>query len=55
MPKWSSMYPSNVYWERSTRMGYTTDFCNVTFSNVDDGADFGVADAARGIAPHLCI
>lgn len=56
MPKWDSIYVSNVYWERSPRRGYTTDFCNVTIDKVDAaGADFGSAGTARGIAPHLCI
>ena len=55
MPKWTSDYASNVYWERSPCSRRGTDFCNVTISNVDAGADYGSAGAARGIAPHLCI
>lgn len=52
MPKWSSSYVSNRYWERSPRSGYTSGFCAV---NADGSAGYGSASNAYGVAPCLCI
>lgn len=52
MPKWTSSYVSNIYWERSPRSGYTTRFCFVT---IDGSADHDEAIVVRGLAPCLCI
>lgn len=52
MPKWSSSYVSNVYWERSPSSGKAGSFCRV------DGIGDTARDDARtayGIAPNFCI
>ena len=52
MPKWSSSYVSNIYWERSPYSGNTTYFCIVHF---DGSAFYRSAGSAYGLAPGLCI
>lgn len=52
MPKWNLSYVSNVYWERSPRSGYSTDFCGVDYGG-NAGGD--PASKAYGFAPCLCI
>ena len=52
MPKWSSSYVSHIYWERSPCSGNSTSFCTVSYYG---GAGATNADAARGVAPCLCI
>ena len=52
MPKWSSSYVSNIYWERSPYSGNTNAFCRVYNTG---GAYSANADNARGVAPCLCI
>ena len=52
MPKWASLYPSNVYWERSPRSGNASLFCAVGNSG-NAGVDF--ANGANGVATCLCI
>ena len=52
MPKWSSSYVSNRYWERSPGSGGSTGFC---FVNYGGGASLNGANGAIGVAPCLCI
>ena len=52
MPKWTSSYVTNKYWERSPSGGYSTYFCIV---NIGDTADYNGASNACGVAPCLCI
>ena len=53
MPKWNSSCASNVYWERSPRIGNTINFCSMFY---DGHADTGnSASIAYGVAPCLCI
>lgn len=52
MPKWSSSDVSHVYWERSPYSGDSAHFCIVNSSGT---AYNNGADAARGVAPCLCI
>lgn len=54
MPKWSSSYVSNIYWERSpfSFTGNAGAFCNV---NDGGNANASSANNAYGVAPCLCI
>lgn len=54
MPKWDYSFYSNIYWERSPRIGnaYSSDFCIV---NGYGGKSYNDAKRANGIAPCLCI
>lgn len=52
MPKWSSSYVSQRYFERSPRSWNTNDFCLV---NTGGGADYAAASGVNGVATCLCI
>lgn len=52
MPKWTSSYLSNVYWERSPYSGSSANFCYV---RNDGTAGFNTANGTNGVAPCLCI
>ena len=52
MPKWSSSYVSNIYFERSPSSGRTTHVCSV---NCTGTVDDSPANYVRGVEPCLCI
>ena len=52
MPKWSSSYVSNIYWERSPLSRDANNFC---FVNHIGNADRSSTYSAIGVAPNLCI
>ena len=52
LPKWSSSYNSNIWWQRSPHSSNSSRFCYVYVSG---DANWNYASAARGIAPCLCI
>ena len=52
MPKWSSYYVTNIYWERSPSNDGSSHFCRV---HISGNADSNSANTAYGVAPCLCI
>ena len=52
MPKWDSIYVSNLYWERSPYSGNTSHFCSV---NTSGSANYTNASRTYGFATCLCI
>lgn len=52
LPKWSSSYVSDYWWERSPRGSYSISFCLV---HGDVGASGSGASFAYGIAPAFCL
>lgn len=52
MPKWTSSYVTNIYWERSPRSGSSAYFCGV---DAGGSANHNGANRACGVAPCTCI
>ena len=52
LPKWSSSYVSDAWWERSPYGSYATAFCRVARSGT---ANLDSASNAHGLAPACCL